>query len=206
MNARERILDRVRAVTGNLPMKSPLPELDLADLATSRPLPEASGKDRVGRFCCELEATGARVLEGAEAVAELLRSYGARRGYVDPALVEQLGSALKGFELLEVLDRDRIDDYDFGITKADLGIAETGSFVLSDGGVPSRLAALAPWIHVALLEKDRIVDSVSSALEALDRSDPSQVIVTGPSKTADIEGVLIQGVHGPGIQVCLLVP
>ena len=35
--------------------------------------------------------------------------------------------------------------------------------------------------------------------------DPNGIWVTGPSKTADVEGILIQGVHGPGIQGCLLV-
>jgi L-lactate dehydrogenase complex protein LldG len=35
--------------------------------------------------------------------------------------------------------------------------------------------------------------------------DPNIIWVTGPSKTADVEGILIQGVHGPGVQACLLV-
>ena len=35
--------------------------------------------------------------------------------------------------------------------------------------------------------------------------DPNTIWVTGPSKTADVEGILIQGVHGPGIQIALIV-
>jgi len=68
-----------------------------------------------------------------------------------------------------------------------------------------RLAALAPWVHIACLRRGDIVRDTDEAT-ALLGDDPNVVWVTGPSKTADVEGILIEGVHGPGIQVCLLLP
>ena len=66
------------------------------------------------------------------------------------------------------------------------------------------LAALAPWIHVAVLEKSSIVRTIPEAIAAFDDS-PNIIWLTGPSKTADVEGILIEGVHGPGEQIALLV-
>jgi L-lactate dehydrogenase complex protein LldG len=89
------------------------------------------------------------------------------------------------------------EDGNAGI-EADYGIAETGSLVF----VPAPDRARASWLDLEVLEvelpEDRIVRDLES-LFALLRSDmPSAVaIVTGPSRTADIEQTLVVGVHGP---------
>ncbi len=108
------------------------------------------------------------------------------------------------FTVETAFDRTRVDDYDFGITAATGAIAETGTLVLTDQGTSSRLAALAPWVHVAVLRREQIHADISAALAVMP-ADPNIVWVTGPSKTADVEGILIEGVHGPGVQVALLV-
>ena len=100
-------------------------------------------------------------------------------------------------------DRARVDDYQFGITRASAAIAETGTVVLTDAGTSSRLGALAPWVHVAVITREQIFLDVPQAVAALP-DDPNVVWCTGPSKTADVEGILIEGVHGPGIQAVLL--
>ena len=84
-----------------------------------------------------------------------------------------------------------------------LAIAETGTVVLTDTGTSSRLAALAPWVHVAVVTRDEMVIDVPQAVAALP-DDPNIIWCTGPSKTADVEGILIEGVHGPGVQAVLL--
>jgi L-lactate dehydrogenase complex protein LldG len=96
-----------------------------------------------------------------------------------------------------------VDEFDFGITRATSAIAETGTIVLQDKKTPDRLGALAPWTHIAVVEASDLIPSVVQAIQALPQ-DPNVIWVTGPSKTADVEGILIEGVHGPGIQACLL--
>ena len=78
------------------------------------------------------------------------------------------------------------------------------NILLTGVDTSSRLGALAPWIHIAVLERAKIVPTIPDAI-ALFGVERSALFVTGPSKTADVEGILIKGVHGPGVQVCCLV-
>ena len=55
-----------------------------------------------------------------------------------------------------------------------------------------------------MLAPDRIHRHVADAIAALG-DDPNVIWCTGPSKTADVEGILIEGVHGPGEQIALIV-
>ncbi len=81
-----------------------------------------------------------------------------------------------------------------GVTSTLCAVAQTGSILLSSGQGMRRMASLAPPVHIALV--DRIVPTLADALALL----PSEtsVLVSGPSRTADIEGVMVRGVHGPG--------
>jgi len=134
----------------------------------------------------------------------LMKKNGWRRGYCDPALAREFAElAAEGIALEANFDRAKVDEYQFGITAAAGAIAETGTLVLSDRGTSSRLAALAPWVHIAVLRRAQIRPDFVSAIAAFG-DDPNIIWVTGPSKTADIEGILIEGVHGPGVQIALL--
>ena len=90
-----------------------------------------------------------------------------------------------------------------GITGVDFALAETGSLVLSSQTEGSQLSSLAPPIHVALFLRSQIVANLEQILEAIPNEPTpmpgrSIVFVTGTSRTADIEQILIRGVHGPG--------
>jgi len=129
-----------------------------------------------------------------------LRSGGHNVGYCDPKLWPALQAfAPEGLTVHTTFDRTRVDDYSFGITAADGAIASTGTLILSDNGTSSRLGALAPWVHMAAVPAATIYADLFEAVAALPK-DPNVIWVTGPSKTADVEGILIQGVHGPGVQ------
>ena len=200
-DARQRILDRVKSALVAVADKRPLPDYP-ADVALSLDgqMPGAA----VARFRERLHAVGGRSFTDAAALAAWLSEQRATRGYCDPALADWLAPALGAAVALETtFVRERIDDYQFGITRARAAVAETGTLILDDTTTASRLAALAPWIHIAVVTPDRILPDVAAAIAALD-DDPNIIFCTGPSKTADVEGILIEGVHGPGEQVALI--
>ncbi|MGF1483841.1 MAG: lactate utilization protein C [Opitutales bacterium] len=126
-------------------------------------------------------------------------------GYCDPFLAERLRNTgnFDGIEFETEFSVAKVDEYQFGITRAAGAIAETGTVVLKDKITSARLAALAPWTHIALLHPEDLVEYVDVAVTQLG-DDPSVIWATGPSKTADVEGILIEGVHGPGVQVVCL--
>ena len=206
-DARRRFLERVRAAVAAHPGKSAAPDYpDEIAFARSTAL---APDDRVPRFRERLEAAHGRVFTDAGALADWLAAQGARHGYCDPLLLPAVAAAcaraVPGPVTLETaLDRARIDDYRFGITRAAGAIAETGTIILDDALTSRRLAALAPWIHVAVLSPEGIHAHVADAIGALG-ADPNVIWCTGPSKTADVEGILIEGVHGPGEQLALIV-
>jgi L-lactate dehydrogenase complex protein LldG len=90
--------------------------------------------------------------------------------------------------------------FDVGISGAQAGIAETGTLLLDSSRERHRLVSLVPPVHIAILDASQIVSSLGEAL-ALMRKDktisPIVTLVTGPSRTADIELTLAIGVHGP---------
>ena len=200
-DTRRLIFDRLKAALEGVAEKAPLPDYP-ADIAVS--LGAQAPGDPVARFRENLEAVRGRSFTEVAALAAWLKERRATRGYCDPALVSWLTPALgAGFTLEATLDRARIDDYQFGITRAWGAVAETGSLILDDATTSSRLAALAPWIHIAVLAPERILPDVGTSIAALG-DDPNVIFCTGPSKTADVEGILIEGVHGPGEQVALI--
>lgn len=103
--------------------------------------------------------------------------------------------------------RDTLFAVDASVTSARLGIAENGALLLvPDGGEP-RLLSLVPPTHVAVVRASDIVATFAEAIAALDPASgmpANALLVTGPSKTADIELTLAFGVHGPKELVVLI--
>ena len=198
--AREKILGRVRAALAPLKVRAAHP--DFADkTATMTGLPTG---DTSVLFKERLQLVGGRAFDGANTLAAWLKAEDHIHGYCDPALWPKLSAAFgAGFKVETSFDRKRVDDYQFGITQAAGAIAETGSIILKDATTSSRLGALTPWVHIAVVSKQQIFPDLISAVTALG-DDPNIIWCTGPSKTADVEGILIQGMHGPGVQIALL--
>ena len=86
-----------------------------------------------------------------------------------------------------------------GVTKAIYGLADTGSIFVADGEGNPLQASLLPEIHIAVLCASDILPSLSNALTLpIVRAARSAVVITGPSRTGDIEMSHTIGVHGPG--------
>ncbi len=94
-----------------------------------------------------------------------------------------------------------------GVSEASWGLADTGSVVLLSSAEEPRARSLLPRVHVSLLHEDRILPGLAELFEELGDDLPSSVaIVTGPSRSADIEQRLVVGVHGPGEVHVVLLP
>lgn len=200
-DAREQILARVRESLAPLTQRASLPkwESELVKVRQTR-----GPGDRWAQFAQSLKAVNGTPLDSIAGLVALLERNNWLHGYCDPQLWSELQPGFPATFVIEtVFDRTRVDDYQFGITAATGAIAETGTLILTDRGTSCRLGALAPWVHVAVLHLMDIFPDLPTAVSALPL-DPNVIWVTGPSKTADVEGILIEGVHGPGVQVALL--
>lgn len=199
---RNAILARVRSALAPLAQRAPLPDWS-REIVVMR---SARGAiDAWALFAERMRAVNGTPLTSVAELVALLERSGSLHGYCDPELWPTLASAFPAkFKVEASYDRTRVDDFQFGITRAAGAIAETGTIILSDTTTSSRLAALTPWTHVAVLSRRDLFLDLPQAVDALG-SDPNVIWCTGPSKTADIEGILIEGVHGPGVQVALLV-
>jgi L-lactate dehydrogenase complex protein LldG len=86
-----------------------------------------------------------------------------------------------------------------GVTKAVCGLADTGSILIADGEGNPLQASLLPTIHIAVLCTSDVLPSLSDAMSLpIVRQSRASVVITGPSRTADIEMSLTIGMHGPG--------
>ncbi|MBC7772514.1 MAG: LUD domain-containing protein, partial [Pyrinomonadaceae bacterium] len=89
-------------------------------------------------------------------------------------------------------------DAAIGITDVDAGLAETGTIIVRSDALRSRGTFLVPPVHIAIIRARQILPDMLDFWKAFRGMPPtSLVFISGPSKTADIEGILITGVHGP---------
>jgi len=101
---------------------------------------------------------------------------------------------------VEGVKDDLFNQIDAGITSARGGVADTGAIVLWPTADEPRLMSLVPPVHVAVLDADRIYNSMAEMMAAQDWAagmPTNALLISGPSKTADIEFTLVFGVHGP---------
>jgi L-lactate dehydrogenase complex protein LldG len=103
---------------------------------------------------------------------------------------------------------DSTYDQDCGITDVYAAVAETGSIVIRPNKNQGRALSLIPPIHIAIVEATNILPDLTDLMQKLttDLRTPNITLITGPSKTADIEGALVTGVHGPGLVQIFLLP
>jgi L-lactate dehydrogenase complex protein LldG len=88
-----------------------------------------------------------------------------------------------------------------GITSADYALADTGSLVMIASPDDARLISLLPPVHIAVVPAESILTGLDELYTLIPRPadrTSSMVFITGPSRTADIEQILVRGVHGPG--------
>jgi L-lactate dehydrogenase complex protein LldG len=202
--SRDKILHKVRTALGRGAGQAPAaaPEVRLR-------IPEIPLEDRLASFRAALEDAGgafwvASSVEDARArVAALVAGKTAvcsNSAYLRDCGITALPGVRTGL-LDEPELRAACAAADAGITSAAYGLADTGSLVMFSSVEEARMISLLPPLHVAVLAKDLILtglDELFSKHPLPGEAASSMVLITGPSRTADIEQLLIRGVHGPG--------
>ena len=191
MSARNDILERIRAALG--PDQRPPVHVDRA-YRSATPVPERevvldTFVERVEDY--KAVVTRCRPAEVDEAVAVAVGA--AQRVAIPDGLWLDVPRA--------VVDRgltaSELDGIEAVVTRAALGVAETGTVVLDHGPDQGRrILSLVPDLHVCVLDAERVVPGVVDAVAALDPQRP-QTWISGPSATSDIELSRVEGVHGP---------
>ena len=126
---------------------------------------------------------------------------------VDTALRSQgveVTAIVRGEETPREQLREEMRHADAGITGTDYALAETGSLVILPRRGLSRLVSLVPPVHIALVRPEEVLETLHDLfllrrLEYQRSGDLGSYLnfITGPSRTADIEMTIVQGVHGP---------
>ncbi len=204
--ARDRILARLRRA----PREAPEPEATAArgeppagEASTALQAALEAMRAEVHRLPRETWAGGLRArlrgrglsnllyVRGTPWAAALEDAWAAEPGH-PPALVAWEGT-VEEF-------RDRLFAADAAVTRAEAAAADPGVLVLRPGPAEPRLLSLVPPVHVVLVPAERIFGTLEEALARGGFASPlpaNLVLVSGPSKTADIELTLAFGVHGP---------
>lgn len=182
------------------------PPDDLSNLEPDRP-----GKAEVlQKFSSELEALGANFqacLPGdtAQIVLDILGRHGIteiltwQEAHLPGGILEKMAQAGIRVSHPAVETLQEASHIRAGLSGACAGIADTGSLVLLGGPGQPLTVSLLPEIHIALLREQDVFERLDQVLpqEAI-KCSSAAVVVTGPSRTADIEMTLTIGVHGPG--------
>jgi L-lactate utilization protein LutC len=202
--SREHILHKVRTALGRTagppvtdapPVRLRICEMDPETRISSllHRVEALAGKTRRAATPEEARAYVSSILNGKSAVASnapFLRHCG----------IPDLPGVQSGFTAAPEL-RALCATADVGITSADYALADTGTLVLLSSPEEARMISLLPPVHIAIVPQERVLTGLDELLTIL--PDPgarssSMVLITGPSRTADIEQILVRGVHGPG--------
>ncbi len=213
-NAREEILKNLRQNPLQASQKPALPAHRDASIYRSfeaaRQNPLQAFAQKISALKGELyrvkdEPAAARILRELLSGAVSPTSAAARHRHV---LLDRIFTADTWLqENVQLIDDQKIFSPDFadfaaGITAVDFLVARTGSLVLSTATAGGRRLSVLPPFHIAIAATEQVVVSLDEALQLYsERGEQNRssyaTIITGPSRTSDIEKILVLGAHGP---------
>ncbi|NLE38718.1 MAG: LUD domain-containing protein [Pirellulaceae bacterium] len=215
MNHRDTILGRIRQALADRP------EVEAPPVPEVWPETNPDRKTMLARFAAELEAVQGELhwcgsLDSARAkLTEVLGAIGCKSfGGVDRPLARALTDGLTAAEVSWVgdeTDKDTIGRLDAALLNSDLLLADTGSCLVECRTAVERMMCYLPPVCFIVARAESLREHLPAAWRevAPQVADSSRrgefVFITGPSRTADIEKILILGVHGPKRVIVLVV-
>jgi hypothetical protein len=147
--------------------------------------------DPEARFREEFAVLKGQVIENTGALSTFLKDF---------AKIATDGSDLVGKAVGE--GNAGVHECDLGVTGCDCLVAQTGSIIVSTLSAGGRALSVLPPTHLVIARRQQIVPDLASAMALLRKRYgkrwPSALsVITGPSRTADIEKILVMGAHGP---------
>ncbi len=199
--SREHILHRVRTAIGRSdgqPVADPPP--------VRLRIPDVPLAVRIGSMLSRIEVLAGKAMRSDDPRAVVAAAIEGKTAVASNApFLRDLGITALPSVRSGITDRGELRELcatcDVGITSADYALADTGSLVMLSSPQEARMISLLPPAHIAIVPKERILTGLDELFTVL--PDPagqtsSMVLITGPSRTADIEQILVRGVHGPG--------
>ena len=179
--------------------------------------------ERIRRFTERMQAVRAEVHHSdrehwLETVAKICQAKGLNNLLLSPntewgqAISQNAGNfpTLKHYERsIEDWKEELFYDVDAGLTSTLGGVAETGTLILWSSSDEPRTLSLVPPIHIAIFDTEQLFSTFAEAVNTqgwLEQGLPTNaLLISGPSRSADIAQVLAYGVHGPKELVVVLV-
>jgi L-lactate dehydrogenase complex protein LldF len=166
-------------------------KLENSSQPQSTNLPTYQSTNLLDQFTTELTSLSGNVYQtenATKSIIEYLISKNVKRIHLQPNVLDETLLRNAGIDVTYEAD----PQITVGVTKARVGLADTGSILEADEEL---LGSLLPEIHIAVLKSEDILPSLPDAMPLIQNK--NAVFITGPSRTADIEMTLTIGVHGP---------
>lgn len=216
LRARSAIFQRLR----EMPV-SALPEADVQAYFCARPTVLAqSSASRIERFMVQAKSWRTEIIESTpgtwqEYVSEVVQKKNLQRLLAGrgttfaEGLNRALGNKLSWYdEDLSEIKPILFSETDAGITTVRSGVAETGSLILWPTHNEPRSLSLVPPVHIAILYASDVVETLYDAVSGQNWASgmpTNALLVSGPSRTSDIQRTLAYGAHGPKELVLILI-
>ncbi|MEN3037595.1 MAG: lactate utilization protein [Candidatus Kryptonium sp.] len=192
--AREQIIQTLKTYQIN---KTQLPEIETDQIFTL--------SESVKRFKFEFERAGGNLIEARpeeihEVLSGIVSSENIRRIFAE-TFEKDINEKIKDLQVDQIITQPHLEkqlaDIDASITGCDFLIAETGTIVFIHKENKFKSAVLLPRIHIVIANRSQIIPTLEELFKRIGGNFDSIFLITGPSRTADIEKVLVRGVHGP---------
>lgn len=139
------------------------------------------------------------------AVEEISTDLGLTRGVADKQAEELLGEGIDRKHLHAASTKAELFEADHALVTADFAISATGTVGFIDTPERPRLLSVAPPVQIVLVRASTLLDGPEDALSRMKETRHGVVWITGSSRTADIEGILIRGAHGSKKLIVLVI-